>query len=56
MSSLDSLEIYSGAPTRAKRAWDRAQYSWNMVNLSSFGCHVIDRACVRTYVPTYVRV
>ena len=40
----------SGAPERAKRAWDRAPYSWNMVNLFSFGCHVIDRAYVRTYV------
>ena len=39
---------YSGAPARAKRAWDRAPYSWNMVNLFSFGCHVIDRAYVRT--------
>ena len=35
---------YSGAPTRAKCAWDRAPYSKNMVNLFSFGCHVIDRA------------
>ena len=32
---------YSGAPARAKRAWDRATYSWNMVNLFSFGCDVI---------------
>ena len=47
---------YSGAPARAKRAWDRAPYPWNMVNLFSFGCHVIDRAYVRTYVRTYVRV
>ena len=45
----------SGAPARAKRAWDRAPYSWNMVNLFSFGCHVIDRAYVRTYVRTYIR-
>ena len=39
-----TLEWYgiSGAPARAKRAWDRAPYSWNMVNLFSFGCHVID--------------
>ena len=36
------MKSYSGAPTRAKRAWDRTQYSWNMVNLFSFGCHVID--------------
>ena len=42
----------SGAPARAKRAWDRAPYSWNMVNLFSFGCHVIDRAYVRTYAST----
>ena len=41
-----------GAPSRAKRAWDRAPYSWNMVNLFSFGCHVIDRAYVRTYAST----
>ena len=40
--------IYSGAPARAKRAWDRAPYSWNMVNLFSLGCHVTDRAYVRT--------
>ena len=40
---------YSGALASAKRAWDRAPYSWNMVNLFSFGCHVIDRAYVRTY-------
>ena len=43
----------SGAPTRVKRAWDRAPYSWNMVNLFSFGSHVIDRAYVRTYVRVY---
>ena len=42
----------SGASSRAKRAWDRAPYSWNMVNLFSFGCHVIDRAYVRTYIGT----
>ena len=39
---------YSGAPTRAKCAWDRAPYSKNMVNLFSFGCHVIDRAYAST--------
>ena len=38
--------VSSRAPTRAKRAWDRAPYPWNMVNLFSFGCHVIDRAYV----------
>ena len=43
-------KVNSGAP--AKRAWDRAPYSWNMVNLFSFGCHVIDRAYVRTYAFT----
>ena len=43
---------FSGAPARAKRAWDRAPYSWNMVNLFSFGCHVIDQAYVRTYAST----
>ena len=42
----------SGAPARAKRAWDRAPYSWNMVNLFSLGCHVTDRAYVRTYAST----
>ena len=45
----------SRASTRAKCALDRAAYSWNMVNLFSFGCHVIDRAYVRTYVRTYIR-
>ena len=44
------IDYYSGAPARAKRAWDRAPYSWNMVNLFSFGCHVTDRAYVRTSV------
>ena len=59
---IEELRIYvnsdcidSGAPARAKRAWDRAPYPWNTVNLFSFGCHVIDRAYVRTYVHTYVR-
>ena len=28
-------------------AWDRAPYSWNLVNLFLFGCHVIDRAYIR---------
>ena len=41
--------VDSGAPAHAKRAWDRAPYSWNMVNLFSFGCHVIDREYVRVY-------
>ena len=53
---IDVTTDYSGAPARAKRAWDRAPYSWNMVNLFAFGCHVIDRAYVRTYVHTYARV
>ena len=44
------LLFFSKAPASAKRAWDRAPYSWNMVNLFSFGCHVIDRACVRTRI------
>ena len=39
---------HSGAPARAKRTWGRAPYSWETVNLFSFGCHVIDRAYVRT--------
>ena len=44
-----SYDMYnSGASSRAKRAWDRAPYSYNMVNLFSFGCHVTDRAYVRT--------
>ena len=37
----------AGLP-RAKRAWDRAPYSWNIVNLYSFGCDVIDRAYAST--------
>ena len=41
-------KLNSGAPSRAKRAWDRAPYSLNMVNLFSFGCDVTDRAYVRT--------
>ena len=41
------VEFIAGLP-RAKRAWDRAPYSWNMVNLFSFGCHVIDRAYAST--------
>ena len=48
--------IDSGAPARAKRAWDRAPYSLNMVNLFSFGCHVTDRAYVRTYVRTRLQI
>ena len=46
-----SLVFIAGLP-RAKGAWDRARYSWNMVNLFLFGCHVIDRAYVRTYSST----
>ena len=46
-SSLARLPRFSGAPTRARRAWDRAPYSWNMVKLFSFGCHVTDRGYVR---------
>ena len=45
---LVSMDV-SGAPALASRAWDRAPYSWNMVNLFSFDCHVIDRAYVRVY-------
>ena len=44
--------LFSGAPARAKRAWDRAPYSRNMVNLFSLGCHVSDRTYVRTYAST----
>ena len=42
-SVYDWSLIHSGAPTCAKDAWDRAPYSWNMVNLFSLGCHAIDR-------------
>ena len=49
----DLTSIITAGLPRAKRAWDRAPYSWNMVNLFSFGCHVIDRAYVRTYVRVY---
>ena len=35
--------------SHARFVRDRAPYSWNMVNLFSFGCHVTDRAYVRTY-------
>ena len=52
MRILQRLALNSGAPARAKRAWDRAPYPWNMVNLFSFSCHVIDRAYVRTYAST----
>ena len=53
---LKSAEnIIAGLP-RAKRAWSRAPYSWNMVNLFSFGCHVTDRAYVRTYVRTRLQI
>ena len=48
--------IFSGPPARAKRAWDRAPFSWNMVNLFSFGCHAIDRAYVSTYVRTRLQI
>ena len=44
-------ELIAGLP-RAKRACDRAPYSWNMVNLFSVGCHLIERAYVRTYAST----
>ena len=40
------IKILAGLP-RTLRAWARAPYSWNMVTLFSFGCHVIDRAYVR---------
>ena len=43
-STLIFALIYSGA----SGVRDRAPYSWNMVNLFSFGCHVIDQAYVRT--------
>ena len=54
-SRLLKLRLIAGLP-RAKRAWDRAPYPWNMVNLFSFGCHVIDRAYVRTYVRTRLQI
>ena len=50
-SSKTFCVVIAGLP-RAKRAWDRTPYSWNMVKLFSFGCHVIDRAYVRTYAST----
>ena len=40
--------VYSGAPTSALRAWDRAPYSWNVVNLFLFGCHVTERTYAST--------
>ena len=40
--TFTTFGIFSGAPTRAKRAWDGAPYSWNMVNLFLFGCHVTE--------------
>ena len=43
-STLSFALIYSGA----SRVRDRAPYSWNMVNLFSFGCHVIDQVYVCT--------
>ena len=46
------VPLNSGAPVHGKRAWDSAPYSWNMVNLFSLSCHVIDRAYVRTYAST----
>ena len=53
LSDTQNGLIFRGAPARAKRASDRAPYSWNIVNLFSFGCHVTDRAHARTYVRTY---
>ena len=51
LKSWVQLWLFEGkrAGPRAQRAWDRAPYSWNMVNLFSFGCHVIDRAYVCMY-------
>ena len=46
------VKIKAGLP-RAKRAWDRAPYPKIMVNLFSFGCHVIAE---RTYVRTRLRI
>ena len=48
-----SKKINSGAPSRAKRAWDRAPYSWNMVNLLSF---VVTWLTERTYVRTRLQI
>ena len=50
-TAREAAELFgvTGAPARAKRPLDRAPYSWNMVNLFSLGCHVIDRAYVRVY-------
>ena len=44
-----SYMLIAGLP-RARSALWRAAYSWNMVNLFSFGCHVIERAYARTYI------
>ena len=47
-AKCSSFDLFSGAPARAKRAWDRAPYSWNMVNLFLFGCHVTERTYAST--------
>ena len=44
-----TYELVAGLP-RVLRAssWDRAPYSWNMVNLFLFGCHVTERTYAST--------
>ena len=48
---FDLAVCFSGAPTREQRARDRASYSWNIISLFSFGCHLIWPS-VRTYAST----
>ena len=47
--SITIKSVFSEAPTRASGVWDRAPYPEIMVNLFSFGCHMIDRAYVGVY-------
>ena len=39
---------YSGAPRARSARGTRAPYSWNMVNLFLFGCHVTERTYAST--------
>ena len=50
ISNSHQLLIHSGASTRTSRAWDRTPSSWNLVNLFSLGCHVIDQAYTRLQI------
>ena len=50
---MKKAPFVAGLPrARSAHGTDRAQYSYNMVNLFLFGCHVIDRAYVLTYAST----